>query len=54
MLVNEVDRAAEEGQIDDPSNLVDSKVFVFCGTLDPIVKPSKSNSVQCPGYYTCV
>lgn len=49
VFVNEVYRAAQSGEIDDPSNLKNSKVFIFCGTLDIIVKPGKSNSDnQCP------
>ena len=43
--MNKVVSAAEGGHIDDPLNLKDSNVFVFCGAFDPIVNPSKSNSV---------
>ena len=43
VLKNEVIRAAKDGDIDDPANLRNSNVFVFCGTLDTVVTPSKSN-----------
>ena len=39
VLVNKVISAAEDRRIDDPSNLRDSNVFIFCGTLDTIVRP---------------